>query len=121
MNSEQAQVIFLALADPTRRLILQRLAADQTVTATRLAAGLDITRQAVTKHLTALAQAGLLTSRVAGRERQYQLHPERLQEITAWIAQIEAMWNARLDALEAHLLAPPSAGPDEPERSSPGG
>jgi DNA-binding transcriptional ArsR family regulator len=121
MQHERAQVVFLALADPTRRLILQRVAADQSVTATRLAAGLSITRQAVTKHLSALAEAGLLTSHVAGRERQYQLQPERLQEVTAWITRIEAMWNARLDALEAHLLTPPSAGPDEPTPSSPGG
>ena len=104
MSNAQAQVVFLALADPTRRLLLQRLATEEAATATRLASGLAITRQAVTTHLNALAEAGLLTSRAAGRERQYQLQPEPLQEITTWIAQLEAMWNARLDALQTHLL-----------------
>jgi DNA-binding transcriptional ArsR family regulator len=104
MSSDQTQTLFLALADPTRRLILQRLVGEKAVTATRLAAGLSITRQAVTKHLNALAEAGLLTSQMAGRERHYHLRPEPLQEITAWIAQIEADWNAKLDALHAHLM-----------------
>lgn len=115
MSNAQAQALFLALADPTRRLILQRLAEEGAATATRLTAGLSITRQAVTKHLNALAEAGLLTSKTAGRERQYQLQPEPLQEVTAWIAQIEALWNSKLDALQAHLL--PSEAKDEEEDS----
>lgn len=106
MSNTQAQALFLALADPTRRQILQRLAEEGAATATRLTVGLSITRQAVTKHLNALADAGLLTSKTAGRERQYHLQPEPLQEVTAWIAQIEALWNRKLDALQAHLLQP---------------
>ncbi len=104
MSTSQEQSVFLALADPTRRLIIQRLLEEDAVTATRLAAGLSITRQAVTKHLNTLVEAGLLTSRVEGRERQYLLRPEPLQEIAAWIAQIEAQWDARLDALHQHLM-----------------
>jgi DNA-binding transcriptional ArsR family regulator len=104
MNTSQEQSVFLALADPTRRLIIQRLLQEEAATATRLAAGLSITRQAVTKHLNTLAHAGLLTSRVEGRERQYLLRPEPLQEIAGWIAQIEAQWDAKLDALHHHLM-----------------
>ena len=104
MSTSQEQFVFLALADPTRRLIIQRLSEEEAATATRLSAGLSITRQAVKKHLTTLVEAGLLTSRVKGRERQYRLRPEPLQEIAAWIAQIEARWDARLDALHRHLM-----------------
>jgi DNA-binding transcriptional ArsR family regulator len=103
MSTSQEQSIFLALADPTRRLIIQRLS-EEAATATRLSAGLSITRQAVTKHLNTLVHAGLLTSRVEGRERQYMLRPEPLQEIAVWIAQIEAQWDARLNALHRHLM-----------------
>ena len=104
MNDKHIQTVFLALADPTRRLIIQRLVEEEAATATRLAAGLSITRQAVTKHLNALVEAGLLTSQVKGRERQYRLRPEPLQEIAGWIARLEASWNVRLDALHAHLM-----------------
>ena len=104
MSNEHLQTLFLALADPTRRLIIQRLVEEEAATATRLAAGLSITRQAVTKHLNALVEAGLLTSQVKGRERQYRLRPEPLQEIAGWIAQLEAAWNALLDALHEHLM-----------------
>src|SRR5690348_7398516 len=104
MNDKHIQTVFLALADPTRRLIIQRLVEEEAATATRLAAGLSITRQAVTKHLNVLVEAGLLASQVKGRERQYRLRPEPLQEIAGWIAQLEAAWNVRLDALREHLM-----------------
>lgn len=104
MNDKHRQPVFLALADPTRRLIIQRLVEEEAATATRLAAGLSITRQAVTKHLNVLVEAGLLASQVKGRERQYRLRPEPLQEIAGWIAQLEAAWNVRLDALREHLM-----------------
>lgn len=106
MNNEHIQAIFLALADPTRRLILQRLVEEDAATATRLAAGLAISRQAITKHLNTLVEAGLLISQVVGRERQYRLRPNSLQEIADWIAQLETVWNARLDALQQHLSQP---------------
>lgn len=121
MSTSQEQFVFLALADPTRRLIIQRLSEEEAATATRLSAGLAITRQAVTKHLNTLVHAGLLTSRVEGRERQYLLRPEPLQEIAAWIAQIEAQWDAKLDALHHHLMRAAEATTDgdaEPEHSS---
>ncbi len=66
-RSEHMQSVFLALAGPTRRLIIQRLLEEAAATATRLAAGLSITRQAVTRHLNTLVEAGLLTSRVVLR------------------------------------------------------
>jgi hypothetical protein len=64
---------------------------------------------------------GLLASRVEGRERQYLLRPEPLQEIAAWIAQIEAQWDAKLEALHHHLMRTAEATTDgdaEPEHSS---
>jgi DNA-binding transcriptional ArsR family regulator len=112
------QSVFLALADPTRRLIIQRLAFEETVTATRLAADLSISRQAVSKHLETLVQAGLLASQVQGRERQYQLRPEPLQEVANWITQIEAQWDAKLQALHRYLLQQESALQENGESDS---
>lgn len=104
MSPFPQQSVFLALADPTRRLIIQWLAIEETVTATRLASDLSISRQAISKHLEMLVHAGLLTSRMQGRERQYQLRPEPLQEVVSWIAQIEAQWDGKLQALHRYLI-----------------
>lgn len=107
MEATKEQLVFEALADPTRRLIIQRLVKEEVTTATRLTGGLSLTRpisrQAVTKHLTTLVEAGLLVSQVEGKERRYQLHPQPLHEVSAWITKIESQWNAKLDALEQFL------------------
>lgn len=63
-----------------------------------------MTRQAVTKHLTTLAEAGLVTVHEEGRERRYVPHPEFLQTVTTWIAAVEASWDKRLGALHSYLL-----------------
>src|SRR3954470_14395775 len=72
--------VFAALADPTRRRVVSELAARETVTATELARNLRVTRQAVAKHLAALADARLASARREGRETRYRLTPEPLEE-----------------------------------------
>ena len=91
--------VFDALADPTRRLMLQRLAAGEELTATGLAGELPITRQAVAKHLNVLDDAGLVSSAKVGREVRYSFEPEPLSEAVDWLATVGAAWDRRLTRL----------------------
>ena len=95
--------VFAALGDPTRRWIVQRLSTDGPQTATQLAADLPISRQAVAKHLGALADAGLVETRREGRELRYGLDPEPLTEAAEWVAAVGAKWDRRLARLQTRL------------------
>jgi DNA-binding transcriptional ArsR family regulator len=91
--------VFAALADPSRRFIVEALAERRDATATELASELPVTRQAVAKHLGALAEAGLVTGERAGRETRYRLTPGPLVDATAWLTRVGAEWDDRLAAL----------------------
>ena len=93
-----ADAVFGALADPTRRRLLSTIA-DHPATATELAGGLPISRQAVVKHLSALSEAGLLERRRAGREVRYRVTPAPLSDAVSWMAQVGAQWDDRLASL----------------------
>jgi len=95
--------IFAALADPTRRQLLTNLAENSPKTATQLATEYPITRQAILKHLTILAEAGLVTVRQQGRDKQYTLTPEPLGEVEQWVKAISMSWEARLLRLKVFL------------------
>jgi DNA-binding transcriptional ArsR family regulator len=95
--------VFDALADPNRRYVLEALAERETATATELAAELPVTRQAVSKHLAALNEAGLVESRREGRDTRYQLTPAPLGAAMDWMANVGAEWDARLAALRKHM------------------
>ena len=95
--------IFAALADPTRRRVVEKLARGGTVTASGLAEQLPITRQAVAKHLSALESAELVTATRMGRETHYQLRPQPLDEAAHWIQTVSAEWDNRLEALRRSL------------------
>lgn len=97
--SAQVDAVFAALADPTRRHIVEQLAAGAPATATGLAAGLPITRQAVAKHLDLLGSAGLVSRRREGRETRYRFTPEPLEGAAAWMASVGADWDERLAGL----------------------
>jgi len=108
MIDSHTQRVFLALADPTRRLLLQHLCGEGSGTAASFATHLPITRQAITKHLVTLEQAGLVTVHEMGRERRYVPRPEVLSTVTTWIGEISAQWDQRLAALRNYLLEEPS-------------
>lgn len=91
--------VFAALADPSRRFIVEALATRGDATATELASELPVTRQAVTKHLGALADAGLIAGARSGRETRYRLTPGPLTDAAAWMARVGAEWDERLGAL----------------------
>jgi DNA-binding transcriptional ArsR family regulator len=95
--------VFSALADERRRSLVEVLAERGSATATELAAGLPVTRQAVAKHLASLGEAGLVAMTRSGREVRYRLTPEPLDEAVAWIERVGASWDERLAALERHL------------------
>jgi DNA-binding transcriptional ArsR family regulator len=95
--------VFGALADPTRRRVVETLARGGTVTASGLAAELPMTRQAVAKHLSALHEAELLSASKAGRETRYELRPQPLDEAANWIQMVGAEWDERLEALRGSL------------------
>ncbi len=89
--SDQLGIVFGALADPSRRQVIGYLSERGTATATELTGELPMTRQAVAKHLTTLADAGLVESERRGRETRYRL------------TEAGAEWDDRLDSLRAHL------------------
>jgi DNA-binding transcriptional ArsR family regulator len=90
--------VFAALGDPTRRHIVESLS-QREASATQLAADLPVTRQAVSKHLTALREAGLVESRRQGRETLYRVNAGPLEAAAAWIVRVGGEWDARLERL----------------------
>ena len=95
--------MFAVLADPTRRRLVDQLAAEGPLTATQLARDYPVSRQAVVKHLGALSAAGLLHSQRQGREVRYDLVPGPLRGASAWMDEVGHRWDDRLDALGAQL------------------
>ena len=99
-----AEQVFAALADPTRRTILATLAADGPTTATDLADGRAITRQALANHHGRLAEAGLVTAEPGERRRvRYRVRPAPMQVAQQFLAALARDWDRSLDTLTAHL------------------
>jgi DNA-binding transcriptional ArsR family regulator len=99
MTGERVDAVFSALSDPTRRAVIRSLSKDGPSTVTELGERLPVTRQAVAKHLDALEEAGLVTSEAVGRSRRYTLTPRPMTEAMAWMADVGAEWDDRLEAL----------------------
>jgi DNA-binding transcriptional ArsR family regulator len=91
--------VFDALGDPGRRSLVEAVASRGSATATELASGMPVTRQAVAKQLAALADAGLLHATRTGRETRYEMTPEPLGDAVAWMVAMGATWDERLDKL----------------------
>lgn len=100
----------VALADPTRRAILRRLARGET-RVTDLAQPFDISLNSVSKHIRILERAKLVTRRRAGREHWLAFNRQPLDEAAAWIEAQRMFWNQRLDALERELNKPDESAP----------
>jgi len=105
---DPAGAVFGALSDRTRRALLAAVASRPQATATELAAQLPISRQAVVKHLTALAHAGLLDRQRSGREVRYRVTPAPLSAAVSWMAEVGGQWDARLAALNHQFSARPA-------------
>lgn len=96
---------FSALADPTRRRIVEMLVESGPATATSLASELDISRQAVAKHLQLLAGAGVAASNRVGRETRFEARVEGFGPVSAWLTEVEGHWADRLRLLARSLEA----------------
>ena len=95
--------VFAALGDATRLSLLGRLSVDGPVSITRLTEGTGVTRQAITRHLYALGDAGLVRNTRRGRERVWELDVKRLEEAKRCLDQIAAQWDAAADRLKAFV------------------
>jgi len=102
-NLTKAAPLFAALGDETRLHIVARLCATGPQSIVRLTDGTRVSRQAITKHLHALAQAGLVHSTRDGRERIWQLQTKRLADVRGYLEQISTQWDEALERLRAFV------------------
>lgn len=90
--------VFIAIAHPVRRQILDALA-QGSLTTNEIAQPFDVSRSAISQHLTILIETGLVSREKQGRKQVYQVQPDNLNEIYQWLQKFEGMWNASLDRL----------------------
>lgn len=103
MSRARASVdVFHAVSDPTRRAILDRLRGGGIAVA-ELAAGFDMTRPAVSKHLRVLREAHLVREERDGRQRVYRLMPGPLRDVSQWVESYRSFWSTNLLSLQRHL------------------
>ena len=116
MSADPLSSTFAALADPTRRAILARLATGET-SVTELAKPFDMSLPAVTKHLKVLERAGLIKRAKEAQWRPCHLEATPLREVSDWVEQYRQHWEARFDRLEDYLraLQQPPSPPERPQ------
>jgi DNA-binding transcriptional ArsR family regulator len=102
MPADQLSATFAALADPTRRAILARLA-EGDATVTELAKPFRISLPAISRHLKVLERAGLIARDRSAQFRPSSLRPERIREATVWLETRQETWERRMDRLDEHL------------------
>jgi len=100
MTAQADDELWSAIADPSRRLVLDLLVRNGDVSASWLADRVPFSRQAVSKHLVVLDRAGLVSRRKQGREVLYQVNADRLDQATQAMAELAAQWDRRLDAIK---------------------
>ena len=100
VQSQRIDASFAALADATRRGVLERLGRSD-ASITDLAEKFGMTLTGMKKHVGVLEDAGLVTTEKVGRVRTCKLGPHRLEEATAWLEKYRALWDARFDELDA--------------------
>jgi len=103
-SAEQLTTVFLALADPTRRAILERLAHGE-ASGTELARPFSISVPAISKHLRVLEHADLILHRKDGRTHRFRLAAGPMKEAAAWLEHYRHFWEAQFDSLDTYLLA----------------
>jgi len=101
-NTNQERDVYAAIADPTRRQLLNLLAKADELPLHELTAQFEMGRTAVSKHLAILKEAGLVIARKEGRETRYRLNAAPLKEIQDWVSIYEGFWKERISKL--HLL-----------------
>lgn len=100
MTAQAGDELWSAIGDPSRRRVLDLLVSNGAVSASWLAGRVSFSRQAVSKHLVVLEQAGLISRRKQGREVLYQVEADRLDQATRAMADLAAQWDRRLGAIK---------------------
>lgn len=103
-TSESLDGVFGAIADPTRRAILQQLGKSP-ARVTEIARNFPVSLNAISKHIIVLQHAGLVRQEIRGRDRICSLNAQPLREASHWIEQMRGFWEERLDDLERHIAA----------------
>ena len=109
--------VFQAIADPTRRQIINILAR-QSLNLNAVAEKFDVSRPAISKHIKILTECGLITIKQNGRERYCEAKLQKLNQVSGWVEQYRQFWNRKLDALETYLeeLQAPTAQGDKKQQ-----
>ena len=115
-SSRELDLLFGALADPTRRGIIDRLAAGE-ATVTELATPFSISLPAISRHLKVLERASLITRSQEGKWRHARLSPASLAGAATWLARYERLWDERFDRLDQHLARLSAEQPTTGDRS----
>ena len=116
MTAQTDDELWSAIADPSRRRVLDLLVSNSEVSASWLAGRVPFSRQAVSKHLVVLERAGLISRRKQGREVLYQVEADRLDQAIRAMAQLAAQWDRRLAVIK-RLAEAAHAGKQEGEPS----
>jgi DNA-binding transcriptional ArsR family regulator len=118
-SAEQLTTVFLALADPTRRAILERLAHGE-ASGTELARPFSISVPAISKHLRVLEHANLIRHRKDGRTHRFRLAARPMREAAAWLEHYRQFWETQFDSLDTYLqvTSEEEQDPDDPFRIS---
>ena len=114
-NMDQLSATFSALADPTRRAILSRLALGE-ASVNELAEPFDVSVRAVSKHVAVLEKAGLITRSKIAQRRMSQLEPSRLQTIENWLSDFRQLWDNRFNQIDAVLEQIKQGRLDDPRK-----
>ena len=108
VNQLKVDAVFSALADPTRRRMLERLSR-RSMTVGEIAQGFTISQPGISKHVRILEEAGLLKREIIGREHHCTIEPKAMEAASAWFEEQRRFWNATLDRLGAYLTSPPKS------------
>ena len=108
--------MFSALAEPTRRSIVELLATSGQMTASAICREFPATPSAISQHLKILRQAGLVTVEKQAQKRLYRINVDTLQELETWVQRLHALWNARYDQLDQILKAQKTPGQAESDK-----
>lgn len=118
MPRDTSSALFHAIADPTRRQFLHRLATEGEQDVTELMRPLQMSQPAVSKHLRCLRKAGLVSRRTRGRRGLYSIRAERLRPVFDWVSAFEHFWDTKLDALGDYLDKRKTAGRTPPAKEN---